>query len=237
MNIRVLSAACVAAAALSGCTAMMWSAGSGGPNIRYRDEVDVAKDNIYAFGLARKTDGELQKGSLVMMGGQYWFVIPPERAEKLLPVLNIDLPNRFTIKPEDSAALRAPSELSALPVNLDKDSMTFESRFCLAYRANNADEKAKLKAIGFEGGDRYFKQCFQTGGTLFAKPVNAREDYRFQSSVPVRIYIEKMKINKGRVAGNTLKVIATPLTIALDTVSVVGLLGDLFMWNFDGGKP
>ena len=43
----------------------------------------VAKDNIHAFGVVAKDNTQLETGSLVMMGGKYWFVVNPKDSAKL----------------------------------------------------------------------------------------------------------------------------------------------------------
>ncbi|HEZ3747151.1 TPA: hypothetical protein WIA67_002023, partial [Neisseria meningitidis] len=86
MLFRKTTAAVLAAALmLNGCTAMMW--GMNDPFSQTTAYKHVDKDQIRAFGVVAKDNAQLEKGSLVMMGGKYWFVVNPEDSAKLTGIL------------------------------------------------------------------------------------------------------------------------------------------------------
>ena len=94
MLFRKTTAAVLAAALmLNGCTAMMW--GMNDPFSETTAYKHVDKDQIRAFGVVAKDNAQLEKGSLVMMGGKYWFVVNPEDSAKLTGILKIGLDKPF----------------------------------------------------------------------------------------------------------------------------------------------
>lgn len=121
MLFRKTTAAVLAATLmLNGCTAMMW--GMNDPFSQTTAYKHVDKDQIRAFGVVAKDNAQLEKGSLVMMGGKYWFVVNPEDSAKLTGILKAGLDKQFQMvepnprflptKPCRSNSNRPPARIS-----------------------------------------------------------------------------------------------------------------------------
>ena len=229
MNIRILPALC-AAAALSGCTALLWKENGGSRHAE--KETVIAEEQAYAFGVAQKEAAPLSAGQLVLMGRTFWFVLDARHSETLMPVLEADLPQAFRVGSLDK------KRPQSLPARLTgRNGSRFSSFFCLSYPAQTEAEKTKLRGIGFtEYGRSEYGRCFAVQGRIFAKPQQMPAAYRFRDSVPITVYTTRSVAGQGRMAATAFKVLLTPLTVALDTVSVVGLIGDMMIMNFDDGK-
>lgn len=206
---------------LNGCTVMLW--GMNDPFSKTTTLHTVAKDRIHAFGTVAKDNPQLEKGSLVMMGGTYWFVVNPEDSAKLAGVLNVKLD-----KPFQTVQHNPRFEHKALPVELESpESQNFSSDFCLRYDTAKAADIAKLTQIGFKpfelDGKTIYTRCVSARGTYYATPQNLKADYRFEQSIPVELYypVTKKHTDGWKLAGNILQ---TPLTLALDAVGAVVML-------------
>ncbi|HEZ1435952.1 TPA: hypothetical protein WHE58_002014, partial [Neisseria meningitidis] len=96
MLFRKTTAAVLAATLmLNGCTLMLWGMNNPVSETITRKHVD--KDQIRAFGVVAEDNAQLEKGSLVMMGGKYWFVVNPEDSAKLTGILKAGLDKPFQI--------------------------------------------------------------------------------------------------------------------------------------------
>lgn len=86
MLFRKTTAAVLAATLiLNGCTMML--RGMNNPVSQTITRKHVDKDQIRAFGVVAEDNAQLEKGSLVMMGGKYWFAVNPEDSAKLTGLL------------------------------------------------------------------------------------------------------------------------------------------------------
>ena len=83
----------ISALTLNGCTAFLW--GGNNPFHKTTTEKTVAKDKIHAFGVVAKDNTQLETGSLVMMGGKYWFVVNPKDSAKLRQSWMLNWTNSF----------------------------------------------------------------------------------------------------------------------------------------------
>lgn len=147
MLFRKTTAAVLAAALmLNGCTAMMW--GMNDPFSETTAHKHVDKDQIRAFGVVAKDNAQLEKGSLVMMGGKYWFVVNPEDSAKLAGILKAELDKPFQIVEDTPSYARH----QALPVKLEAPgSQNFSTGgLCLRYDTDRPADIAKLKQLEFE---------------------------------------------------------------------------------------
>ena len=116
----------------------------------------------------------------------------------------------------------------ALPVELESpEKQTFSSKFCLRYDTNKAADIAKLEKLAFKSveldGKTVYTRCVSAKGNYYATPNTVAEDYRFEKSVPVRIYYKeaKTKTDGWKLTNNILQ---TPFTLALDAVGAVLVL-------------
>lgn len=215
---RFVPALLISALTLNGCTVFLW--GENNPFHKTTTEKTVAKDNIQAFGVVAKDNTQLETGSLVMMGGKYWFVVNSKDSAKLKAILDAKLSKRFQMVRQNPKQV-----YEALPVELKSpEAQTFRSKFCLRYDTQKAAEIAKLKQLAFkpvELDDKtVYTRCISTEGHYYATPKNVAEDRHFDTAVPVRIYYTETKTSTDvwKLTGNILK---TPLALALDAVGVV----------------
>lgn len=215
---RSATALLVGVLTLNGCTNDLWERNS--PFHKTTTEKTVAKDNIQAFGVVAKDNTQLETGSLVMMGGKYWFVVNSKDSAKLKAILDTKLSKRFQMVRQNPKQV-----YEALPVELKSpEAQTFRSNFCLRYDTQKVAEIAKLKQLAFKpveiDGKTVYTRCVSAEGHYYATPKNVAEDRRFDTAVPVRIYYVETKTSTDvwKLTGNILK---TPLALALDAVGVV----------------
>lgn len=215
---RSATAVLVSVLTLNGCTTDLWERNS--PFHKTTTEKTVAKDNIHAFGVVAKDNTQLETGSLVMMGGKYWFVVNSKDSAKLKAILDTKLSKRFQMVRQNPKQV-----YEALPVELKSpEAQTFRSNFCLRYDTQKVAEIAKLKQLAFKpaeiDGKTVYTRCISAEGHYYATPKNVAEDRRFDTAVPVRIYYVETKTSTDvwKLTGNILK---TPFTLALDAVGAV----------------
>lgn len=218
-----------AALSAGGCTSAMWSGGGSAVStqeIYHR----LGEDKVHAFGHIRTDSGQLQQGSLVMMGERYWYVVEPQASERLLSVLNAKLQHRYQIfSVKERERLTA---LSELPVTIEDTAGKFNSRFCLRYpldtSPNNkqaAQENKVLLALRFrqvsqESSLTTYERCFSPTGQMYDKPLQVKQNYRFEQYVPVKLQtVERKKV----VSGPKLlrNIVLTPFTLAGDAAFIV----------------
>lgn len=206
----------LSALSLNACTAMLWNNPVSETKRRYQD---AGMDKVYAFGQTQQDSPQLKAGSLLMMGDKYWYALDKETAQRLLPVLNAKLARQYQIKEFNY------EDAKGLPVTIMAKNQRFESNFCLHYQTNDVKEIAVLQNLSFKKYERQpetYAHCFYISGNIFAKPVSAKADYRFEQSVPVvlRVETEHKSVNVFNLLNNLL---LTPLT----------LVGDLFIFLMD----
>ncbi|WP_127214021.1 hypothetical protein [Neisseria meningitidis] len=220
MLFRKTTAAVLAATLmLNGCTAMMW--GMNDPFSQTTAYKHVDKDQIRAFGVVAKDNAQLEKGSLVMMGGKYWFVVNPEDSAKLTGILKAGLDKQFQmVEPNPRFAYQA------LPVKLESPgSQNFSTDgLCLRYDTDRPDDIAKLKQLEFEAVEldkqTIYTRCVSAKGKYYATPQKLNADYHFEQSVPVEIYymVKGEYTDKLKLFGNILY---TPPLLILDAAGAV----------------
>ncbi|HEZ4680134.1 hypothetical protein [Neisseria meningitidis] len=221
MLFRKTTAAVLAATLmLNGCTAMMW--GMNDPFSQTTAYKHVDKDQIRAFGVVAKDNAQLEKGSLVMMGGKYWFVVNPEDSAKLTGILKAGLDKPFQIVEDTPSYARH----QALPVKLESPgSQNFSTEgLCLRYDTDRPADIAKLKQLEFEAVEldnrTIYTRCVSAKGKYYATPQKLNADYHFEQSVPADIYytVTKKHTDKSKLFENILH---TPPLLILDAAGAV----------------
>ena len=220
MLFRKTTAAVLAAALmLNGCTAMMW--GMNDPFSETTAYKHVDKDQIRAFGVVAKDNAQLEKGSLVMMGGKYWFVVNPEDSAKLTGILKIGLDKPFQMVQHNPRFAH-----QALPVKLESPgSQNFSTDgLCLRYDTDRPADIAKLKQLEFEAvkldKQTIYTRCVSAKGKYYATPQELNADYHFEHSVPADIYytVTEKHTDKFKLFENILH---TPPLLILDAAGAV----------------
>ncbi len=216
---------------LNACTSVVWNGGIYDADRAINTQTVVrttGQDHIYAFGHIPHQSKQPFSGSLVMMGGEFWYMIQPDVSEKIITPLTANLPKRYQITRPYGGDV-----LNALPVTIT-DGSHFSSDFCLDYRAENETEHQTLRQLGFQpqANPQHYRQCYATVGTIYAKPKQFAEDYRFQENIPVQLTLQQNQTNiqTGKLARNIL---LTPLALAVDALSgmvmvPILVIGDLF---------
>ncbi|EJU80551.1 TPA: hypothetical protein WIC56_001334 [Neisseria meningitidis] len=221
MLFRKTTAAVLAATLmLNGCTAMMW--GMNDPFSQTTAYKHVDKDQIRAFGVVAKDNAQLEKGSLVMMGGKYWFVVNPEDSAKLTGILKAGLDKPFQIVEDTPSYARH----QALPVKLESPgSQNFSTEgLCLRYDTDRPADIAKLKQLEFEAVEldnrTIYTRCVSAKGKYYATPQKLNADYHFEQSVPADIYytVTEEHTDKSKLFANILY---TPPFLILDAAGAV----------------
>lgn len=221
MLFRKTTAAVLAATLmLNGCTLMLWGMNNPVSETITRKHVD--KDQIRAFGVVAEDNAQLEKGSLVMMGGKYWFVVNPEDSAKLTGILKAGLDKPFQIVEDTPSYAR----YQALPVKLESPgSQNFSTDgLCLRYDTDRPDDIAKLKQLEFKAvkldKQTIYTRCVSAKGKYYATPQKLNADYHFEQSVPVEIYymVEGKYTDKLKLFGNILY---TPPLLILDAAGAV----------------
>ncbi|WP_308028138.1 hypothetical protein [Neisseria bergeri] len=221
MLFRKTTAAVLAATLmLNGCTLMLWGMNNPVSETITRKHVD--KDQIRAFGVVAEDNAQLEKGSLVMMGGKYWFVVNPEDSAKLTGILKAGLDKPFQMVEDTPSYARH----QALPVKLEAPgSQNFSTEgLCLRYDTDRPDDIAKLKQLEFKAvkldKQTIYTRCVSAKGKYYATPQKLNADYHFEQSVPVEIYymVEGKYTDKLKLFGNILY---TPPLLILDAAGAV----------------
>ncbi|HEZ1344467.1 TPA: hypothetical protein WHE83_000679 [Neisseria meningitidis] len=205
---------------LNGCTLMLWGMNNPVSETITRKHVD--KDQIRAFGVVAEDNAQLEKGSLVMMGGKYWFVVNPEDSAKLTGILKAGLDKPFQIVEDTPSYARH----QALPVKLESPgSQNFSTEgLCLRYDTDKPADIAKLKQLGFEAvkldNRTIYTRCVSAKGKYYATPQKLNADYHFEQSVPADIYytVTEEHTDKSKLFANILY---TPPFLILDAAGAV----------------
>ncbi|MBJ1812707.1 hypothetical protein HOY41_03615 [Neisseria meningitidis] len=221
MLFRKTTAAVLAATLmLNSCTLMLWGMNNPVSETITRKHVD--KDQIRAFGVVAEDNAQLEKGSLVMMGGKYWFVVNPEDSAKLTGILKAGLDKPFQIVEDTPSYARH----QALPVKLESPgSQNFSTEgLCLRYDTDKPADIAKLKQLGFEAvkldNRTIYTRCVSAKGKYYATPQKLNADYHFEQSVPADIYytVTEEHTDKSKLFANILY---TPPFLILDAAGAV----------------
>ncbi len=207
MLFRKTTAAVLAATLiLNGCTMML--RGMNNPVSQTITRKHVDKDQIRAFGVVAEDNAQLEKGSLVMMGGKYWFAVNPEDSAKLTGLLKAGLDKPFQIVEDTPSYARH----QALPVKFEAPgSQNFSTGgLCLRYDTGRPDDIAKLKQLEFKAvkldNRTIYTRCVSAKGKYYATPQKLNADYHFEQSVPADIYytVTEKHTDKSKLFGNIL---------------------------------
>ncbi|HFB3431954.1 TPA: hypothetical protein WNQ43_000083 [Neisseria gonorrhoeae] len=224
MLFRKTTAAVLAATLiLNGCTMML--RGMNNPVSQTITGKHVDKDQIRAFGVVAEDNAQLEKGSLVMMGGKYWFAVNPEDSAKLTGLLKAGLDKPFQIVEDTPSYARH----QALPVKFEAPgSQNFSTGgLCLRYDTGRPDDIAKLKQLEFKAvkldNRTIYTRCVSAKGKYYATPQKLNADYHFEQSVPADIYytVTEKHTDKSKLFGNILY---TPPLLILDAAAAVLVL-------------
>ncbi|EPI6258124.1 hypothetical protein H0M83_000168 [Neisseria gonorrhoeae] len=224
MLFRKTTAAVLAATLiLNGCTMML--RGMNNPVSQTMTRKHVDKDQIRAFGVVAEDNAQLEKGSLVMMGGKYWFAVNPEDSAKLTGLLKAGLDKPFQIVEDTPSYARH----QALPVKFEAPgSQNFSTGgLCLRYDTGRPDDIAKLKQLEFKAvkldNRTIYTRCVSAKGKYYATPQKLNADYHFEQSVPADIYytVTEKHTDKSKLFGNILY---TPPLLILDAATAVLVL-------------
>lgn len=224
MLFRKTTAAVLAATLiLNGCTMML--RGMNNPVSQTITRKHVDKDQIRAFGVVAEDNAQLEKGSLVMMGGKYWFAVNPEDSAKLTGLLKAGLDKPFQIVEDTPSYARH----QALPVKFEAPgSQNFSTgSLCLRYDTGRPDDIAKLKQLEFKAvkldNRTIYTRCVSAKGKYYATPQKLNADYHFEQSVPADIYytVTEKHTDKSKLFGNILY---TPPLLILDAAAAVLVL-------------
>ncbi|EMT2479009.1 hypothetical protein QLK98_000276 [Neisseria gonorrhoeae] len=224
MLFRKTTAAVLAATLiLNGCTMML--RGMNNPVSQTITRKHVDKDQIRAFGVVAEDNAQLEKGSLVMMGGKYWFAVNPEDSAKLTGLLKAGLDKPFQIVEDTPSYARH----QALPVKFEAPgSQNFSTGgLCLRYDTSRPDDIAKLKQLEFKAvkldNRTIYTRCVSAKGKYYATPQKLNADYHFEQSVPADIYytVTEKHTDKSKLFGNILY---TPPLLILDAAAAVLVL-------------
>lgn len=224
MLFRKTTAAVLAATLiLNGCTMML--RGMNNPVSQTMTRKHVDKDQIRAFGVVAEDNAQLEKGSLVMMGGKYWFAVNPEDSAKLTGLLKAGLDKPFQIVEDTPSYARH----QALPVKFEAPgSQNFSTGgLCLRYDTDRPDDIAKLKQLEFKAvkldNRTIYTRCVSAKGKYYATPQKLNADYHFEQSVPADIYytVTEKHTDKSKLFGNILY---TPPLLILDAAVAVLVL-------------
>ncbi|QOG38274.1 hypothetical protein IBX76_02125 [Neisseria gonorrhoeae] len=224
MLFRKTTAAVLAATLiLNGCTMML--RGMNNPVSQTITRKHVDKDQIRAFGVVAEDNAQLEKGSLVMMGGKYWFAVNPEDSAKLTGLLKAGLDKPFQIVEDTPSYARH----QALPVKFEAPgSQNFSTGgLCLRYDTGRPDDIAKLKQLEFKAvkldNRTIYTRCVSAKGKYYATPQKLNADYHFEQSVPADIYytVTEKHTDKSKLFGNILY---TPPLLILDAAGAVLVL-------------
>lgn len=193
---------------LSGCTLFLWGHD---PAVKsYSSYQDFAKDTVRAFGQTQSKD----KAQLVLMGDTYWYFIIPEDTEKLLHVLNTQLPKPF-----------ATLDNQPFEIKLDENAKSFHSRFELYYLPQNQEEKIKLSNLGFkptEKNPKLYSNSYTLSGEMYRKANDVVKNYQFETALPIDIKLEKTSHYVKDYSKLIKNIAMTPVTLAGD-VALLGL--------------
>ncbi|SUA24223.1 putative thiosulfate sulfur transferase [Neisseria gonorrhoeae] len=194
MLFRKTTAAVLAATLiLNGCTMML--RGMNNPVSQTITRKHVDKDQIRAFGVVAEDNAQLEKGSLVMMGGKYWFAVNPEDSAKLTGLLKAGLDKPFQIVEDTPSYARH----QALPVKFEAPgSQNFSTGgLCLRYDTDRPDDIAKLKQLEFKAvkldNRTIYTRCVSAKGKYYATPQKLNADYHLSKVCPPIFIIRLLK--------------------------------------------
>lgn len=224
-KLLMLTTTFVASLLLTGCFTMALFS----PDIRYKEG---ASDELITFAEISKENPNIAKGSLIMQGREYWFVIEPnhqknqENLEMLHKVLTESWSGLFSLADESGLKSEDHLEIRVDFETVGSDERSFRHSSCLRYQTNRAEEEKRLEQMGF----KYIKEakvwhhCFELTGTIYKSPQDKMEQQHLRKTLPIKIMVPY--------DGNRttpLHFIALPFALAADvfiTIPVIIVIGN-----------
>jgi putative thiosulfate sulfurtransferase len=216
-KLLMLAATVMATLLLTGCFTLALLSKS----IRYKED---ASDELLTFAEVSKENPNIVKGSLIMQGREYWFVIEPryrenqENLEILHKVLTESWSGLFSLTDESGLKSEDHLEIRADFETIGSDERSFNHSSCLRYQTNRTEEEKRLEQMGF----KYIKEakvwhhCFELTGTVYKSPQDKMEQQHLRNALPIKIMVPY--------EGNQttpLHIIALPFALAADVVIAV----------------
>ncbi|WP_315360115.1 hypothetical protein [Neisseria bacilliformis] len=223
---KTLIPALAACLLLGGCmTGIMWERVAG---YQYEFAADE-RDNITAFAVATADSSQFKKGSLIMVGEKYWYVLDQgEENTRRLAQLRAQFPKAFSFKSKgDLEANKHYKNNTFVLERREEEDGSFRSEYCLGYQTDNPAEAKQLAALGFDKKPDGYETCSAVTGKIYAVGnLKVPAEYRFESRLPVQVGRSYAKVPSSgqKVAAALL----TPLTLAADAVATVTVYPIMF---------
>ena len=220
---------------LGGCmTGIMWERMAGD---QYEFAADES-DNITAFAVATADSSQFKKGSLIMVGEKYWYVLDQDKeSPQHLAQLRAQFPKAFSFKSKGDLEENKRYRNNTFVLESRQENGTFRSEYCLGYQTDNPTEAKQLAALGFDKKPDGYETCSAVTGKIYAVGnLKVPAEYRFESRLPVQIghsYIKSASVGKKAAA-----VLFTPFTLAADAIATVTVYPIMFreFWFGDYSK-
>ena len=242
MSYSALLSAALSLLWLNACaTVALWDDHQGGTKTDIT--INETRDTVVGFARVKEDSSKLPPSSLVVLGEHHVYVLEngtaldgsTYRHEQLFMMLNAKLSQAFGLYPLSVSGTKPSDDncLSSLPVKLDhRHPNKFASSFCLIYPENQKlsvaqcrREQAELVKLNFrlhEANNAVptYVRCLMVVGTLYSKPAGLQYDYRFETPLPVSLYLATRHTTRQGVASGAWRVLLTPFTAAIDIVTL-----------------
>lgn len=211
---------------LGGCmTGIMWERMAGD---QYEFAADES-DNITAFAVATADSSQLKKGSLILVGEKYWYVLDQgEENTRRLAQLRAQFPKAFSFKSKGNLEANKRYKNNTFVLERrEEEKGSFRSEYCLGYKTDNPAEAKQLAALGFDKKPDGYETCSAVTGKMYAVGnLKVPAEYRFESRLPVQL---GRSYGKSAPAGNKVAAaLLTPLALAADAVATVTVYPIMF---------
>jgi membrane protein len=211
---------------LGGCmTGIMWERMAGD---QYEFAADES-DNITAFAVATADSSQLKKGSLILVGEKYWYVLDQgEENTRRLAQLRAQFPKAFSFKSKGNLEANKRYKNNTFVLERrEEEKGSFRSEYCLSYQTDNPAEAKQLAALGFDKKPDGYETCSAVTGKMYAVGnLKVPAEYRFESRLPVQL---GRSYGKSAPAGNKVAAaLLTPLALAADAVATVTVYPIMF---------
>lgn len=211
---------------LGGCmTGIMWERVAGS----YYEFAADESDNITAFAVATADSSQFKKGSLIMVGEKYWYVLDQDKeSPQRLAQLRAQFPKAFSFKSKgDLEANKRYKNNTFVLERREGEKGSFRSEYCLGYQTDNPAEAKQLAALGFDKKPDGYETCSAVTGKMYAVGnLKVPAEYRFESRLPVQL---GRSYGKSAPAGNKVAAaLLTPLALAADAVATVTVYPIMF---------
>ena len=223
-KLLMLAATVMATLLLTGCMITSTLIGEG-----KQIHEEIENDEIIAFAEVAKELPTVQKGSLIMQGKKYWFIIRSvpksnqENIEILHKVLTEPWKEQFQFTDESGLITKDYLELQ-LPYNVARvgSDSPFEISLCLRYYTVSDNEKTRLKEMGFTvlPDSKAWHRCFEMDGGLYKSPQENIPQQQLRRVLPVKIIAELTEDPKM----TPIKAVALPFAMAADVVITIPVM-------------